>query len=128
MIRIVNLVVIAALTVAAVPLGAANPGQAILLDAARSHGCTLTLADAGTSLLIRAGGLVPGESYRFTLTNGDMKPVDFAAYANGEGRLIQYYTPFRFGQPGGLVQIRLAAANCTLDVAAAWTRQVPVID
>ena len=123
-----TILALATLTCSTAPLAAANSGQAVLIDADRSHGCTLTLADAGTSLLIKASGLIPGESYRFTLTNGDMKPVDFSAYANGEGRLVQYYTPFRFGRPGGIVQVRLAAANCTMDVAAAWLRSVPVID
>ena len=122
------LLALAALTASTAPLAAAGPGAAVLLDSARSHGCTLTLADAGTAWLIKANGLIPGESYRFTLTNGDMKPVDFAAYANGEGNLVQYYTPFRFGRPGGIVQVRLAAANCTMDVAATWLRSVPVID
>ena len=116
------------LAAASAPLGAANPGQAILLDRDRAHGCALTVAAAGKALLIEASGLIPGESYRFTLINGDMIPVDFAGYANGDGNFIQYYVPLRFGRAGGVVQVRVAAANCTLDVAAPWTRSVPVIN
>ncbi|MFM6931761.1 MAG: hypothetical protein ACKOUT_05915 [Novosphingobium sp.] len=115
-------------TLFAAPLAAANPGAARLIDLDRSHGCSLAVAEAGKALLIEANGLIPGESYRFTLINGDMKPVDFAAYANGDGRFVQYYVPFRFNRDGGMVQVRVAAANCTLEVAAPWSRAVPVID
>jgi hypothetical protein len=113
--------------IAGTPLSAANPALPNLLDRDRDNGCALVIADAGKAMLIRASGLVPGESYRFTLTNGDMKPVDFAGYANGEGSLIRYYAPFRFGQPGGVVAVNLAASNCSLTVTAPWTRGVPVI-
>jgi len=119
---------LALLTSTSAPVDAANPASAILIDRDRAHGCTLTVADAGKALLIEASGLIPGESYRFTLTNGDMIPVDFAGYANGDGNFIQYYVPFRFNRAGGLVQVRVAAANCTMDVAAPWTRSVPVIN
>ncbi len=119
---------LALLTVTSASLVAANPASSILLDRDRSHGCSLTVADAGKALLIEASGLIPGESYRFTLTNGDMTPVDFAGYANGDGNFIQYYVPFRFNRAGGLVQVRVAAANCTMDVAAPWARSVPVIN
>ncbi len=119
---------LALLTATSASLVAANPGEAILLNRDRVHGCTLSLADAGKALLIEASGLIPGESYRFTLTNGDMTPVDFAGYADGDGNFIQYYVPFRFNRAGGLVQVRVSAANCTLDVAAPWTRSVPVIN
>lgn len=113
--------------VAGPPLSAASPVSPILLDRDRDNGCALVAADAGKAMVFRASGLVPGESYRFTLTNGDMAPVVFAGYANGDGSLIRYYVPFRFGQPGGVVEVSVAAANCSLTVSALWTRGVPIL-
>ena len=121
------LLMAAILSASAAPLTAANPGAPVLIDKDRAEGCGLTIADAGKAFLVRATGLIPGESYRFTLTNGDMQPVDFAAYANGEGSFVHYYAPFRFGRSGGVVRVRIAAANCTLAVAAPWSRSVPVL-
>lgn len=125
--RLLQLVLSAAAVAAATPLAAATPGTPDLLDRDRANGCALTISGAGRAMLISASGLVPGESYRFTLRNGDMPPVDFAGYASGDGSLLRYYAPFRFGHPGGVVEVRVAASNCTLSVAAPWTRGVPVI-
>jgi hypothetical protein len=126
MYKMLNPLAMAAL-VAAAPLSAANPISPVLLDRDRDNGCALVAVDAGKAMVFRASGLVPGESYRFTLTNGDMVPVVFAGYANGDGSLIRYYVPFRFGQPGGVVEVSVAASNCSLTIAAPWTRGVPVI-
>ncbi len=126
MTRTIQALVCAAAALGA-PLAAATPGAPIVLDRAQSNGCGLVIADAGRAMLVRADGLIPGESYRFTLTDGDMKPVDFAGYANAGGSLIEYYNPFRFGHPGGVVEVQVAGSNCTVAVSAPWTRGVPVI-
>ena len=85
---------IASLSLATVAAPAyAAPGDARMLDLDRSGGCELSIASAGKAMLLRASGLIPGETYRFTLTNGDMKPVAFSAYADSQGGLIQYYIP-----------------------------------
>ena len=128
MLHIRTILALVMATAVSAPLGAANPGRAILLDADRANGCALTVSDAGKALLIEARGLIPGESYRFTLTNGDMTPVEFAGYATGDGSFIQSYVPFRFNREGGLVRVRVGAANCTMDVTAPWRRSVPVIN
>lgn len=103
------------------------PGDSRLLDLDRSGGCELSIASAGKAMLLRASGLIPGETYRFTLTNGDMKPVAFSAYADSQGGLIQYYVPFRFNRDGGTVRVSVAAARCSLAAQADWDRGVATI-
>ena len=76
---------------------------------------------------LRASGLIPGEALRFVLTNGDMKPIAYTAYADNNGGLMRYYLPFRFGRAGGTVQVSIAAARCTLSSAAAWNRELVTI-
>lgn len=98
-----------------------------LLGLDQDGGCDLTIASAGRAMQLRASGLIPGEAYRFVLTNGDMKPVAFTAYADNRGGLLQYYLPFRFNRDGGTVRIRIAAARCTLSAAADWDREVLTI-
>lgn len=98
-----------------------------LLDLDRSDGCELSVVSAGKAMLLRASGLIPGEVYRFTLTNGDMKPVMFTAYADGRGGLVQYYLPFRLNRDGGTVRVSIAAARCSLAAQADWDRGVVTI-
>ncbi len=98
-----------------------------LLGLDQDGGCDLTIASAGRAMQLRASGLIPGEAYRFVLTNGDMKPVAFTAYADNRGGLLQYYLPFRFNRDGGTVRVRIAAARCTLSAAADWDREVLTI-
>ena len=98
-----------------------------LLGLDQDGGCALTITSAGRAMQLRASGLIPGEAYRFVLTNGDMKPVAFTAYADNRGGLLQYYLPFRFNRDGGTVRVRIAAARCTLSAAADWDREVLTI-
>ena len=110
----------------AAPAGADIQGSR-LLDFDRSDGCELSVVSAGPAMLLRASGLIPGEVYRFSLTNGDMKPVMFAAYADGRGGLVQYYLPFRLNRDGGTVRVSIAAARCSLAVQTDWDRGVVTI-
>lgn len=98
-----------------------------LLVANRAGDCALTIASAGHAMQLRASGLIPGEALRFVLTNGDMKPIAYTAYADNNGGLMRYYLPFRFGRAGGTVQVSIAAARCTLSSAAAWNRELVTI-
>ena len=119
---------IASLSLATVAAPAyAAPGDARMLDLDRSGGCELSIASAGKAMLLRASGLIPGETYRFTLTNGDMKPVAFSAYADSQGGLIQYYIPFRLNRDGDTVRVNIAAARCSLAAQADWNRGVATI-
>ena len=98
-----------------------------LLAANRAGDCALTIASAGHAMQLRASGLIPGEAVRFVLTNGDMKPIMYTAFADPDGGLMRYYLPFRFGRDGGTVQVSIAAARCTVSSAAAWNRELVTI-
>lgn len=98
-----------------------------LLAADRAGDCGLAITSAGHAMQLRASGLIPGEAVRFVLTNGDMKPVAFTAYADNSGGLLRYYLPFRFGRDGGTVHISIFAARCNLTSAAAWDRALITI-
>ena len=116
---------ILALAASAAPASALPSGPVLDLD--RTDGCELSIASAGKSMLLRASGLIPGEVYRFALTNGDMKPVVFSGYADSRGGLIQYYVPFRLNRDGGTVRVSIAAARCSLAAQADWDRGVVTI-
>ena len=111
-------------------LATASPAQnapRLVLDRAWSDGCELAIVSQGKAMLLRASGLIPGEVYRFVLTNGDMEPVIFSGYADGRGGLVQYYIPFRFNRDGGTVRVSIAAARCALAAQADWDRSVVTI-
>lgn len=99
-----------------------------LLAFAQEQGCEMEIAGNGRFLEIRALGLIPGESVRITVTNGDMTPIVRQLFANGSGNSKLLYIPFRFGQPGGTVGARIEASRCTMTASAPWTRTVRVID
>ena len=99
----------------------------VLLDRDRSEGCELSISSQGKAMLLRASGLIPGELYRFALTNGDMQPLAFAGYADSAGGLTQYYLPFRFNRDGGTVRVRVAGSRCSLAAQADWDRAVVTI-
>ena len=98
-----------------------------ILAANRAGDCALTIASAGHAMQLRASGLIPGEAVRFVLTNGDMKPIIYTAFADTDGGLMRYYLPFRFGRAGGTVQVGIAAARCTVSSAAQWSRELVTI-
>ena len=125
--RLIRLAASLGLALLAMPAGAARAmiGDSWpLLALDQDGGCALTITSAGRAMQLRARGLIPGEAYRLVLTNGDMKPVAFSAYADNHGGLLQYYLPFRFNRDGGTVRVRIAAARCTLLAAADWDRAV----
>ena len=108
------------------PASAALAGSK-LLGSDRSDGCELAITSAGKAMMLRASGLIPGEVYRFALTNGDMKPVVFTGFVDSRGGLIQYYIPFRLNRDGGTVRISIAAARCSLAAQADWDRGIITI-
>ena len=115
------------LALAAATAAPAQNTPRLLLDRDRSEGCELAISSQGKAMLLRASGLIPGELYRFVLTNGDIKPVAFAGYADGEGRLIQYYLPFRLNRDGGTVRVSVTGSRCSLAAQADWDRAVVTI-
>lgn len=123
------------LTLSLVALAATSAGAAAsiqsgwpLLAFAREAGCELQIVGNGKFLELRGSGFVPGESLSFSLTNGDIKPLAWQAFADGSGRWTKLYIPFRFGQPGGTVNVALSASRCTMTAGVPWQRLVRVID
>ncbi|MFM5953013.1 MAG: hypothetical protein ACKOPE_01735 [Novosphingobium sp.] len=119
---------------AAALLGGIGPASAAKVDSwpllafDRAADCELKVVGDGKFLEFRAAGLIPGEATHFTLSNGDMKPLDWKVYADGAGRWSQIYIPFRFNRDGGTVVAGLGASRCTLSASVPWSRGVRVID
>ncbi|HCF24577.1 MULTISPECIES: hypothetical protein [unclassified Novosphingobium] len=126
--RLRMLLVLAALTCSGGSAMASIQSGWPLLAFAREAGCELQIVGNGKFLELRGSGFVPGESLSFSLTNGDIKPLARQAFADGSGRWTKLYIPFRFGQPGGTVNVALSASRCTMTAGVPWQRLVRVID
>lgn len=118
---------IAALLALATPAIAEVGDRWPLLAFASDQDCELAITSSGRAMQIRTSGLIPGETIRFHLTNGDMKSVDFTTRAGSDGTLLRYYFPFRFNRDGGTVEVRIEAARCSLAASAPWTHNVITI-
>jgi hypothetical protein len=64
----------------------------------------------------------PGEQANFTLSNGDMWPIERSVNADGEGVWTDYYIPFRWGEAGGTVNAALSSESCDVALSFDWTR------
>ena len=98
-----------------------------LLGFASQSECRLAIASSGRAMQLRATGLIPGETLRLVIANGDMKPIVLAPRASDDGVLKRYYFPFRLNRDGGLVDVTVAGARCTLTASAPWTRNLTTI-
>lgn len=98
-----------------------------LLAFASDDDCQLAISSSGRALQIRASGLIPGETLRFVIINGDMKPIRQALRASDNGVLVRYYLPFRLNRDGGMVDVTVEGARCRLDASAPWTRNLATI-
>ena len=98
-----------------------------LLAFASDDDCQLAISSSGRAMQIRAAGLIPGETLRFTIINGDMKPIRLSLRASNNGALLRYYLPFRLNRDGGMVDVTVAGARCTLGASAPWTRNLVTI-
>lgn len=98
-----------------------------LLAFASDDDCQLAISSSGRAMQIRAFGLIPGETLRFTILNGDMKPIRQALRASDNGALIRYYLPFRLNRDDGLVDVTVEGARCRLGASAPWTRNLATI-
>lgn len=127
MLRTTILLAALALTISAVPAQAGITASWPLLAFDTGAGCELRINGNGRFIEIGTSGMIPGEALRLTLSNGKMKPIAYIAYANGKGQWSKLYIPFRFGQEGGTIAVRIAASRCTLDASVPWTRGVRTI-
>ena len=98
-----------------------------LLAFASDDECQLAISSSGRAMQIRAAGLIPGETVRFTIINGDMKPIRQSLRAGDNGALLRYYLPFRLNRDGGMVDVSIDGARCTLGASAPWTRNLSTI-
>lgn len=84
--------------------------------------CTGEVGTNGRFYVLTVDGLEPGEPAYLTIANGDMRRIERAVKADGEGRWRDYYIPFRFNRDGGNVSVTLASETCTVPFDFAWTR------
>jgi hypothetical protein len=98
-----------------------------LLAFASDDECQLAISSSGRAVQIRAAGLIPGETLRFTIINGDMKPIRQSLRAGDNGALLRYYVPFRLNRDGGMVDVSIEGARCSLGASAPWTRNLYTI-
>lgn len=98
-----------------------------VLAFATDHDCQMAITSSGRAMQIRASGMIPGETLRFSVTNGDMKPIALTLRATSDGTLQRYYLPFRLNRDGGQVGFTLTAARCSLGASAPWTRNLATI-
>lgn len=122
--------VLAAIVVAATaaPAGAAEPIDTgwSEIAAARDGECRLMVTSEGRFFRIAASGLGSGEPARFFLSNGDMKPLDWAVRGDGAGEFARYYLPFRWHRDGDTVAVSLKSRQCELFATFDW-RRTPVV-
>ena len=88
----------------------------------RNGGCALSVTGNGQYYRIAASGLGSGALGRMVLANGDMKPLDWAIRATGDGGLARYYLPFRWHHDGGEVTIAVQSVRCSVSTRFAWRR------
>ncbi|MCA1662635.1 MAG: hypothetical protein LC648_11040 [Novosphingobium sp.] len=125
-----NKLAIAALAlVDAAPSRAAEPIDAGWSEVARDRDgeCRLSVTGEGRFFRIAATGLRSGEPARLFLSNGDMKPLDWAVRADGRGEFARYYLPFRWHRGGDTVAVSLESGDCALFAAFDWERAGVVV-
>ncbi len=121
----------AALTLAAILAGGAAAAYDPLVlargwyrvDAFERDGCAGEVGTNGRFYVISVSGFAPSEAAFLTITNGDMKPIERAVRADGQGNWREYYIPFRFNRgEGDVVGVTLAGKSCVVPLEFAWTR------
>lgn len=90
----------------------------------QADGCRAEVGTNGQFYVLSVVGLEPDESGRLRITNGDMKPIDRAIRADGNGGWQRYYIPFRPNRgEGGMVFAQVIAADCALALEFPWQRR-----
>lgn len=89
--------------------------------------CAGEIGTNGEFYVITVLGFEPGETARFRLTNGDMKPIDRQVRINRQGGWQEYYIPFRFAldvqeSRGALVNATLTGSRCQVPLSFRWSR------
>jgi hypothetical protein len=89
--------------------------------------CAGEIGTNGKFYVITVLGFEPGETARFRLTNGNMKPIDREVRINRQGGWQEYYIPFRFAVDadearGALVNATLTGSRCRVPLSFTWSR------
>lgn len=93
------------------------------IDAFDDGKCAGEVGTNGRFYVISASGFAPGEPAFLTITNGDMRPIERAVEADGDGRWQDYYIPFRPNRgEGDLVTVTLAGERCIVPLGFEWRR------
>ena len=93
------------------------------VDYAEDGACRAEVRGNGQFYRVAGQGLQPGEVVRLRLQNEDIRPIEYRITANGDGAWRNFYVPFLWNREGGIVQVDLASASCTLNLSFAWARR-----
>ena len=66
---------------------------------------------------IAVTGLGSGESARYFVSNGTMRPIDWAVRADGSGSFARYYLPYRENHGDSTVALSLTSVGCNLSAS-----------
>lgn len=111
-----------ALSLVSVPAHAALDQRWSEIAADRDGDCRLEVTGTGRIFRLAAYGLGDGASGRYTVTNGEMAPLDWSIRADTSGSFARYYMPFRFGSRGDVVTVAVRSERCDLAVSFPWAR------
>ncbi len=95
------------------------------VDYAEDGACRAEVRGNGQFYRIAGEGVRPGEVVELRLHNADIKPIAYPVVANGDGAWRDFYVPFLWHREGGIVQVELASATCSLNLSFAWARRRP---
>jgi hypothetical protein len=93
------------------------------VDYAEQGRCRAEVRSNGLFYRIAGQGQRPGEQVHLVLQNEDIRPVQYRAVADGDGRWREFYVPFVWHLEGGVVRVNMASERCNLDLSFAWARR-----
>ena len=93
------------------------------VDYIESGACRAEVRTNGQFYRIAGQGQRPGEKVLVRLHNADIKPVEYHATANEDGRWREFYVPFVWHLEGGTVLVDLASESCSLNLSFDWARR-----
>lgn len=94
----------------------------------RNGDCAAEARSNGQAVYILATGLGSDAAGHYSLTNGEVSPVDWDIQADGNGEWARYYIPYVPSRRGGTVNVTISTGRCNLDLAFTWRRGTMTID
>jgi hypothetical protein len=89
-----------------------------------AQGCRGEVGTNGQIYVLSVTALVPDESGRLEIFNGDMVPIDRPIRTGADGTWQQYYIPVRpNGGEEGRVFARISTPSCAIGLEFPWQRR-----